>query len=81
MSETLHRSIFSYDEYKNYKQLRKIKDYYLADATFSGASLANLIAEFERVKEHGNIELKDELIILIDDLNQKNVEAVRFTGD
>ncbi|GAB0153472.1 hypothetical protein [Marinobacterium sp. BA1] len=81
MSETLHKSIFSYDDYKNYKQLRKIKDYYLANATFSGASLANLIADFEKVKEHGNMELKDELIILIDYLKNKNVKTVRFSGD
>ena len=81
MSETLHKSIFSYDDYKNYKQLRKIKDYYLANATFSGASLANLIADFEKVKEHGRIEFKYELIILIDYLKNKNVETVRFSGD
>ncbi|SEB13906.1 hypothetical protein [Marinobacterium iners] len=81
MSETLHKSIFSYDDYKNYKQLRKIKDYYLADETFYGASLANLIAEFEKFKEHGRIEFKYELIILIDYLKNKNVETVRFSGD
>jgi len=82
ISESLHNFIFEKKYgYCNYKNLRKIKDYYLTDAEFSDQSLNDLIKEIEIIISQKNKSDLKELIDIYHKLTKNKIKKVRFTGD
>lgn len=81
MSEVLHSEIFSVSTmWSNYKELRKIKDYYKSNITFDSTSVSIFILELIDVcnKITG---AKCELESIIKHLQFKDIKSIRVCGD
>lgn len=76
IKENLHYWIFneSIVNINSYKELTKIKDYYLTDVIFSGTELKDFINELKSI-QHPDINK------IIEKIEQDSVEKIRIAGD
>lgn len=81
MTENLHSEIFSEKtRWSSHKELRKIKDYYKTNITFTKKNLNDFISDLSEIKI--SIEKnKDELQTIIEKLKDKEIKSLRVTGD
>jgi predicted nucleic acid-binding Zn-ribbon protein len=81
MNEDLHSKIFSKStNWRSFKQLKKISDYYKTDAVFNSNELTTLIADLMQITQQID-DFQDELQQLITKLRQKNAKLLRVTSD
>lgn len=81
ITEDLHSEIFSEKtRWSSHKELRKIKDYYKTNVTFTKRNLTDFISDLSETKR--SIEKnKEELQTIIEKLKYREIKSLRVTGD
>ena len=76
IDEKLHQLMFSQDAIKQgrYRELSKMKDYYLTDVIFMGKTLTNFIEDLRMLS-------LSELSPIIKLLEQPEIDKIRISGD
>ncbi|WP_127960496.1 hypothetical protein [Serratia microhaemolytica] len=81
ISESLHASIFSKStRWSSCKMLRKISDYYLADAVFNGEEANMFLSELEEISPQLT-ECIQELHHILNLTTGETIKSIRVTGD
>jgi hypothetical protein len=78
----LHHVIFlDTKNWRTYKYLRNIKDYYTSNIYWDKEELKGFIHDLKSYRKHINQEYLPHLNSLIDSLSAEGVESIRITGD
>lgn len=81
MSEDLHSKIFSnLVRWSSFKNLRKIKDYYRADHTFTGTDAAIFVDELLQALSTLNVE-QCKLYNIFNSIKEKEILTIRISSD
>lgn len=82
ISEDLHNEIFSSKMlWRSYIQLRKMRDYYLANEEYQDNSLRALIKELNTYKMFIDEEKKEEYQLFINTISNPSVSRIEVAGD
>ena len=76
IDEKLHQLMFSQDAIKQgrYRELPKIKNYYLTDVIFMGKTLTDFVDDLKKIS-------LSELSLIIKLLEQPEIEKIHISGD
>ena len=81
INEDFHSSVFTSSmNWRGFRLLRKIKDYYRADCYFSGDDARSFLAELEEACMICSLK-NNELSIMMKAIHLKQVESLRVSSD